>query len=174
MKPIADALRPPEPAAPAEDAPRLLDSVVAHSSAAADAPCPPAQVQGVALGRLGGIDANGGVLVSIEAWKLHDIPARSLVALDAAQRGQMVALGFEQGDPLKPLVLGLVVTPAPAASAAPMQARVVVQAEQEIELRCGEAAIVLNADGRIRLRGSYITSHASATQRILGGSVKLN
>ena len=77
MKPIADALRPPEPAAPAEDAPRLLDSVVAHSSAAADPPCPPAQVQGVALGRLGGIDANGGVLVSIEAWKLHDIPARA-------------------------------------------------------------------------------------------------
>jgi len=49
-----------------------------------------------------------------------------------------------------------------------------VKAQNEIELRCGQAAIVLTADGRITLRGTYITSHASATQRILGGSVNLN
>ncbi len=52
--------------------------------------------------------------------------------------------------------------------------RVVLRAEHEIELRCGEAALILNADGRIQLRGTYITSHASATQRILGGSVNVN
>jgi hypothetical protein len=52
--------------------------------------------------------------------------------------------------------------------------RHVVEAAQEIELRCGEAAIVLFADGRIQLRGTYITSHASATQRLVGGSVHLN
>ena len=51
---------------------------------------------------------------------------------------------------------------------------VVIEAEQEIELRCGEAAIILSADGHITLRGTYITSHASATQRILGGSVNVN
>lgn len=52
--------------------------------------------------------------------------------------------------------------------------RHVVEAAQEIELRCGEAAIVLTADGRIQLRGTYITSHASATQRLVGGSVHVN
>ncbi|XLV72947.1 hypothetical protein ACKZDW_10540 [Ralstonia syzygii subsp. celebesensis] len=52
--------------------------------------------------------------------------------------------------------------------------RVVLSAEQEIELRCGEAAIILTADGQIQLRGNYITSYATATQRILGGSVNLN
>ncbi len=52
--------------------------------------------------------------------------------------------------------------------------RVVFQAEHEIELRCGDAAIILSCDGRIELRGTYITSKASATQRILGGSVNIN
>lgn len=52
--------------------------------------------------------------------------------------------------------------------------RVVLNAQHEIELRCGDAAIVLSADGRIEFRGTYITSQASATQRILGGSVNIN
>jgi mannose-6-phosphate isomerase class I len=52
--------------------------------------------------------------------------------------------------------------------------REVIEAAQELELRCGEACIVLTADGRIQLRGTYITSHASATQRIVGGSVHVN
>ena len=52
--------------------------------------------------------------------------------------------------------------------------REVIEAAEELELRCGEACIVLTADGRIQLRGTYITSHASATQRIVGGSVHVN
>lgn len=52
--------------------------------------------------------------------------------------------------------------------------REVIEAALELELRCGEACIVLTADGRIQLRGTYITSHASATQRIVGGSVHVN
>jgi hypothetical protein len=67
--------------------------------------------------------------------------------------------------------------PAPATPTPTLTAdgqRHVVEAAQEIELRCGEAAIVLTADGRIQLRGTYITSHASATQRLVGGSVHVN
>lgn len=50
----------------------------------------------------------------------------------------------------------------------------VVAANRTVELRCGEAAIVLHADGRIQLRGQYITSHADATHRIVGSSVHVN
>ncbi len=52
--------------------------------------------------------------------------------------------------------------------------REVLQGARELELRCGEACILMTADGRIQLRGTYITSHASATQRIVGGSVHVN
>lgn len=89
----------------------------------------------------------------------------------------MLALGFEGNDPGRPIVLGpLMSKPAEPASLDALidGQRVTLQGEREIELRCGEAAIILSADGRIILRGTYITSHASATQRILGGSVNVN
>jgi hypothetical protein len=90
-----------------------------------------------------------------------------------------VALGFEAGEPYRPIILGFMMGPSTQATEKPIEARldqkrVVLTAEQEIELRCGEAAIILNADGRVTIRGTYVTSQASATQRILGGSVNLN
>ncbi|WP_348945262.1 hypothetical protein ABHF33_01230 [Chitinibacter sp. FCG-7] len=49
-----------------------------------------------------------------------------------------------------------------------------LEAFDTLELRCGKASLLMSADGRITLRGTYITSQASATQRILGGSVSIN
>ena len=115
--------------------------------------------------------------------------AHSLVPLSASQIGQAVALSVLDGDAA--LVLGLLwqaasavteaagampsTDPGSAALAVTIDGhREVIEAAQELELRCGDAAIVLTADGRIQLRGTYITSHASVTQRILGGSVLVN
>jgi uncharacterized protein involved in type VI secretion and phage assembly len=109
-------------------------------------------------------------------------------ALQTLSPGELVALAFEAGDPTRPMVLGKLVgatdmgstnqPPSQALSVLPQASmdgqRVVLTAEHEIELRCGEAAIILSADGHIQLRGTYITSQASATQRILGGSVNVN
>ena len=151
---------------------QLLHDVIAHT------PSPPARADGIAIGVLDSLDEHGSVYVNIAAFGLSRVAARSLCLLDGAQTGQALALGFEAGDPRKPIVLGVMLA-SPAPTSAPLDVvvdgeRVVLKAEQEIELRCGEAAIVLSADGRIQLRGSYITSHASATQRILGGSVNIN
>lgn len=110
--------------------------------------------------------------------------AHSLVPLLPEHLGQQVALSLLA--PGQALVLGLLwggETPAapqaPALAHEPLSLTVdghreVIEGAQELELRCGEAAIVLTADGRIQLRGTYITSHASATQRIVGGSVHVN
>ncbi|MTV56079.1 hypothetical protein GM672_25465 [Massilia buxea] len=151
----------------------LLSEVVART------PQHPARANGVATGVLDAIDGDGTALVSIPAWGLCRVRARSIAPLDPSQAGHSLALGFDEGDPLRPIVLGVMLTPAPAA--APLAAdvlldgeRVVLEAAHEIELRCGEAALILSADGRIELRGTYITSQASATQRILGGSVNVN
>ncbi|MES2261898.1 MAG: DUF6484 domain-containing protein [Pseudomonadota bacterium] len=137
-----------------------------------------ARADGIAIGTFDGIAADGAVLVSIPALGLSRIVARSISPLDPAQVGQALALGFEAGDPQRPIVLGVMLSApvcAPAVTDVLVDGeRVVLSAEHEIELRCGEAAIVLSADGRIQLRGTYITSQASATQRILGGSVNVN
>ena len=115
--------------------------------------------------------------------------AHSLVPLTADQEGQGVALSVLAGG--SAIVLGLLWNgsgsePALERQERPLQAqpegieitvdghREVIEAAEELELRCGEACIVLTADGRIQLRGTYITSHASATQRIVGGSVHVN
>jgi hypothetical protein len=109
----------------------------------------------------------------------------SVVPLSAAHVGHGVALSVLEGG--RALVLGLLWEGAtavrPQAEGVPTSAtlavtvdghREVIQAARELELRCGDACIVLTADGRIQLRGTYITSHASATQRLVGGSVHVN
>ncbi|MEO3711534.1 hypothetical protein [Roseateles flavus] len=100
----------------------------------------------------------------------------SLVPLGAEHVGRQVAMSLMSAQ--SALVLGLVWDQMPA-SVQVKDLRVdgehhVIEAQESIELRCGEAAILLLADGRIQLRGTYITSHASATQRIVGGSVHVN
>ncbi|NHZ93413.1 hypothetical protein F2P45_31050 [Massilia sp. CCM 8733] len=139
----------------------------------------PARADGIAVGTFDGIGADGSALVSIATFGLSRIRARSISPLDPSNIGQALALGFEGGDPMQPIILGLMLATPAATAPAPTDVlldgeRVVLNAEHEIELRCGEAALILSADGRIQLRGTYITSHASATQRILGGSVNIN
>jgi len=68
---------------------------------------------------------------------------------------------------------------APAPSATPVEAhvdgkRVVIEGEQEIVLKCGEASITLKRDGKVILRGAYVETHAKGVNRIKGGSVKIN
>jgi len=130
-------------------------------------------------GRLDALDADGCITLSVASLRLERLMTRSsLVTLTPEHIGRAIAVGFEGGDATRPIVLGVMLDESvsrPSSTEAVIDGeRVVLQAEHEIELRCGDAAIVLSADGRITLRGTYITSHASATQRILGGSVNVN
>ena len=52
--------------------------------------------------------------------------------------------------------------------------RVVVEGQEEVSLRCGAASITLRRDGRVVVRGAYVETHASGTNRIKGGSVRIN
>jgi hypothetical protein len=52
--------------------------------------------------------------------------------------------------------------------------RLVLEGKDEIVLRCGEASITLNKNGKISIRGKYLLSRATGVNRILGGSVQVN
>ncbi|WP_146155944.1 DUF6484 domain-containing protein [Enhygromyxa salina] len=52
--------------------------------------------------------------------------------------------------------------------------RQVIEAREELVLRCGDAAITLRADGTVRVIGRDITSWARRRHRIRGGSVAIN
>ena len=52
--------------------------------------------------------------------------------------------------------------------------RTVVDAEQELVLRCGDAMLSLRADGKIKIRGLDVITRARRTHRITGGVVLIN
>lgn len=49
-----------------------------------------------------------------------------------------------------------------------------IEAKEELVLRCGEASITLSKNGKIAIRGKYILNRATGVNRILGGSVQVN
>jgi hypothetical protein len=57
---------------------------------------------------------------------------------------------------------------------APNRDRVVVEAEQELVLRCGDGAITLRRDGKVLTKAMDVASVAKRRQRIKGGSVQIN
>ncbi len=135
----------------------------------------------VILGRVVGLHSDGRALVEFpENPAREPAPARSSVVLEERDVGREAALLFEGGDLAKPIVMGLIRTAAEDAEReAPRPAeldgeKLVLTAEREIVLRCGEASLTLTRAGKILLRGKYLLSRSSGVNRIKGGSVQLN
>ncbi|MEP5761898.1 MAG: DUF6484 domain-containing protein [Litoreibacter sp.] len=93
--------------------------------------------------------------------------------------GSQVALSFEHGDAARPIILGKILgaTEGPTRNVklddTPPQP-IDLTAQDELTLRCGKASITLTKEGKIILRGTYISSRSSGPNRIKGGSVHLN
>ena len=153
----------------------------------------------VKVGWLAPGSAPGAVVIDFEGNTAGPLAARSLVALDeptirnALLSRQPVVLLFENGDARLPIIVGLVpldpgavllgtLLNSPAAAPTPAKPtearvdgkRVVLEGEQEVVLRCGDASITLRRDGKLVLRGAYIETTATGLNRIRGGSVKIN
>ncbi|TIT23700.1 MAG: hypothetical protein E5W81_08535 [Mesorhizobium sp.] len=135
------------------------------------------RIEGVVIGIFLGFDAEAPLVVFPGNPVETAVPARSLTELTSAMIGAEVALLFQEGDPGRPLIIGRIVEPSrksPAPQVIRDGERVTINGEERIELRCGKATIIMEKDGRITIRGTYVTSHASATNRIRGGSVNIN
>jgi hypothetical protein len=144
-----------------------------------------------------------GLFVDFPGNARGPIAARATILLDEATihraiaKREPVALVFENGDARLPIVLGLLQAarspfddllrgpgPTPRATgeverAARVEARVdgrrvTISADEEITLKCGEAALTLRRDGKILLRGAYVETYARGTNRIKGAQVKIN
>ncbi|KKZ84307.1 hypothetical protein B5K05_24645 [Rhizobium phaseoli] len=135
------------------------------------------RIEGVVIGLLLGFDAGVPLVVFPGNPEEIAVRARSLAELTAAMVGAEVALLFEGGDASRPLIVGRIIDPARRSSTPTVVRdgeRVQITAEERIELRCGKATIIMEKDGHITIRGTYVTSQARAANRILGGSVNLN
>ena len=132
------------------------------------------------LGRLVGLGKEAEVEVLLES-RGTPIPARSMVPVTPDDLGREVAVSVSEN---RGIVLGFVQSAEALAKSRALTGqsvearldgeRVVLQADREIELRCGKASLLLRADGKIILRGENVVSSAAATNRIRGGSVQIN
>jgi hypothetical protein len=141
------------------------------------------------LGRIVEIDEAGRPRVSFAdlvgpppiARTLGEVTRTQLEA--ACAEGRSILLGFLDGRADSPVIMSLASVAEPARPAAGPVAEVVIdgesstrviEAREELLLRCGEATISLRADGTIKILGRDVTSWARRRQRIRGGSVAIN
>jgi Domain of unknown function (DUF6484) len=169
----------------------LIEMVLAeHTETAEPSATAPAQrLTGIVIGVLTALGAQREPLVDFPAnGRFGPLPARSTTAVAEADVGRGVALMFEDGDPTKPILLGLIHDPMPLPAEGDVAAsveskameveadgqKVVVSAERELVLRCGGASITLTRAGKILIRGAYVLTRSSGVNRIQGGSVEIN
>ena len=141
-------------------------------------------IHGVVVGELLALTDNGMTpLVRFPGQVGEDaIAARSSVDLHGPHIGHGVVLVFEQGDPARPIVMGVLrgATGWPQADQ-PVQVnvdadgeRLIVSAKEQLVMRCGKSSITLTKAGKVLIEGSFLLSRSTGVNRIKGGSVQLN
>ena len=165
----------------------MLKQLQKREAFAADAPFPTP-----CIGRLVGVGQGGEVLVEYDGY--GPWPARTLAGISRKelsrpeQRGRELLLAFENNDPEKPLIIGMIADPIDGIIE--MEAagegtegnldlmvdgrRVFIEAEEEIVLTCGKGSIRIRKDGKIVIKGTDLLSRSSGPQRIRGASVNIN
>ncbi|SCW75212.1 MULTISPECIES: DUF6484 domain-containing protein [unclassified Pseudomonas] len=138
----------------------------------------PARVEGVVIGVLLDVPKADAPVVAFPGCPADTgLAARTTTPLTREDIGAQVALMFEAGDVARPLVIGriqrLPQTAAPAVAQLDGE-RLEFTAEREIVLRCGKASITLTREGKVLIRGAYLSSRSSGVNRIKGGSVQIN
>lgn len=154
-----------------------------HHAKRANAAAPdtrPPRFDGVVIGLLLGFEPEGAPLVAFPGNpSATAVPARAITRPSAEDPGREVALLFEDGDPARPLLIGVLQHPQtravrPLAEARVDGDRLVLGAEREIVLQCGKARITLTRAGKVIIQGAYISSRSSGMHRIKGASIEIN
>jgi len=133
---------------------------------------------------------NGGFFVDFPGNPHGPTLARSVVPLAELARAHRasaqpdVLILFEASRSDRPIIVGVIASP-PMTEAALLEEnelrealvdgrRVVLEAKEEVVLKCGKALIVMRRNGRVVIRGTHIETDSQGVNRIKGGSVQLD
>ncbi len=124
------------------------------------------------IAKLVAMSATGDPVIAVPVAEGHRLAqALTLVELHADDIGRQLVIQFVRGDATRPVVLGRLRATAPGLATVD---RVVIEADQEIVLRCGSSSIVLGRRGKVLIRGDYVVSRSSGVNRVNGASVQIN
>ena len=90
--------------------------------------------------------------------------------------GAKVLLAFEMSAPGRPIILGIVHDRARVQGRTiHFEAdRIVLTANNELSLQCGESSIEARSSGVIHVKGKDVVSHATRTNKVRGATVRIN
>ena len=145
------------------------------------------ETKGLCVGSLTYVNEKGEAFVDYPGNMLGPIPARSLVP-QLRRDNLPILLIFENGNPQLPIIIGPIyntVGQGRSSQAVSLQVsepkdifidgkKLVLNAQEEIMLCCGDGSIVIKKGGKIILKGTEIVSRASRTNKIKGASVAIN
>lgn len=139
------------------------------------------------------MDGEGKVMVAFAGFSDSEIEARTtssvMQKLNASEPSRReVLLAFESNDPERPIIIDTMHSLLDEVAEATDDVlevkkpedvlidgkRITFDAREEIELRCGKSSITLTKAGKVLIRGAYLLSRSSGTNRIKGGSVQIN
>ena len=146
---------------------------------------PPSMPVGVCVGVFLGFDLLDQPLVGNNpALPGEVVPAQSIVALRHDMIGAEIAISSNNGHWSRPIILGVINARSVSTrngheAAASLTAvvdgqRTVIEAQQEVVLKCGDASITLTRAGKIMLKGHYILSQSSGYNKIKGAAIDIN
>lgn len=145
------------------------------------------------VGKLVQITTQGRAMVDYPGNPSGPIEARSVVDEppkdhNNREKNLPVLLVFENGDPVSPIIVGIIHDTLFQATSSeeitlPIERprdsiidgkKIILDAKQEIILRCGKSSVILRKDGKVVVKGIQITSRASGTHKIRGSSININ
>ncbi len=152
------------------------------------------KIEGVRVGQVIDIDESGKILVNYPENTRGPVPARFTRSVDieslklAEKDSLQVLLVFENNDPELPIIIDLLsslIDDISTIDGTTLETkepddiivdgrRMIFEAQREIVLRCGKGKIVVNADGKIVIKGTNVVSYSSGRNKIKGGSVLIN
>lgn len=146
-----------------------------------------APIVGAVIATLQGVTREGEVRVAVPGHGVASARVLASVSRDEllrASAGRELLVMCANGDPSRPVVIGLLEDPAEVVLSLAETREVIAErgdsthrvfsAEGSISLVCGEASLTLHADGRVVTRGVNVVSVASEQQRIQGAIVRIN
>ena len=151
------------------------------------------ELKSFSVGHIVQINEKGRAVVDFPGNLVGPLQARSVIVAPTEFHKNMdkdtpVLLVFENQDPTLPIIIGIIhdrlfQTTASEEMTLPIKRprdsiidgkRLVLDAKEEITLRCGKSSVILRKDGKVVVKGIRLISRASETNKIKGASVKIN